>query len=809
MRWTIRAAVLVQLGRVVLAPEAHAQSVRGIVSDRATGGPLSGVVVTLLDEAGMGRTRSLTNEAGEYRVMAPAPGTYRLRTLRIGFQPVVSEPMTLGPGSDVRHSISLATIPFSLDTIRVAAKSSCEGHPDEAQATLRVWEQVRAAVTAAELTAHAVHEARVVTYERALEPLRERVVRQKTSVSSGLTLRPWSAVPLDSLRRAGYVVHNLDGSTSYYAPDLEVLASDEFIADHCLQVVRARGDDNRLGVSFEPTKERRRVPGISGTLWLDVKTSELRDLEFRYANVSRDQTMGRPGGSMRFVRMKNGAWMIARWDIRMPELENRMVRVAPGRGMEQETRLREIRVEGGELALVTRGDDTLWARPTLHLRGRVTDSASGRPVPNAMVTLRGTTLGDSTSASGDFAIADVLPGEYLVEVSTPDLDRLGSAYTRPFTFVDSTTTLSMEMPDARSAARQLCPDTATGIIAGRVRGTGAMTALANVLVTAEWTDPADTSSGVKWVETRTSDRGRYALCGVSRGRPVSLRILSDSGGAPERSLTIPVGERFVAADFVVDRSTRDAVFRGLVLSATNAQPMGSVEVVLDSLRRNAYTDDRGRFLMHSVPPGTHLVTIRRVGYQPMTEHVTFAATRNVERQYALRPVATLEAVEVRANPLMRSFEEHRAVGLGFFLTRADLEKWTTMHLSSVLSRATSSRIVTGGGRKATIVSSRVMPTGREVFGGRDDRIACGEGFPCACYPQVYVNNMLMNPGRPTPPWDISEWSAERVEAIEWYSSRIHMPLKYNTRQAECGVLVIHLRQFEPRGPRDSTRKPRE
>ena len=68
-----------------LAPlTARAQSVRGVVVD-AGDRPVAGAVVLLLDSVSQVGARTLSNERGEFRVSAAQPGSYRIRTLRIGF----------------------------------------------------------------------------------------------------------------------------------------------------------------------------------------------------------------------------------------------------------------------------------------------------------------------------------------------------------------------------------------------------------------------------------------------------------------------------------------------------------------------------------------------------------------------------------------------------------------------------------------------------------------------------------------------------------------------------------------------------
>lgn len=92
----MKAASYVRLAAVLLMPAlVEAQVVRGAVIDRGTDAPLAGTLVLLVDSAGTIARRALTDDAGEYRLHAPAAGTYRVRTLRIGFRPVTSDPFTL------------------------------------------------------------------------------------------------------------------------------------------------------------------------------------------------------------------------------------------------------------------------------------------------------------------------------------------------------------------------------------------------------------------------------------------------------------------------------------------------------------------------------------------------------------------------------------------------------------------------------------------------------------------------------------------------------------------------------------------
>lgn len=53
---------------------------------------------------------------------------------------------------------------------------------------------------------------------------------------------------------------------------------------------------------------------------MDEKTSELREVRFRYVNAG-ILTRFEPGGFTAFHRLPSGAWIVKEWLLRMPRLE--------------------------------------------------------------------------------------------------------------------------------------------------------------------------------------------------------------------------------------------------------------------------------------------------------------------------------------------------------------------------------------------------------------------------------------------------------------------------------------------------------
>ncbi len=812
---TLRLALRISLAAAALATSlitpqrAAGQTVRGVVTSDA-GSPIPGVVVSLLDSMTATMARALTDDRGEFRLTARHPGTYRLSTLRVGFRPTSSERFTLGAGEEVSRRLTVSAVPVALSAVRVSGRSACSAPGDSTAATFAAWEQARGALAATQLTAGSrAIMATTVAYERTLDPSGRRVVDQTATAHSDYVRNPWRSISPDSARRVGFIVTDRDGATTYYAPGLQVLLSDMFLEDHCFRLARSR-DVSRLGIAFEPTRARRgdrNVARIRGTLWLDRASSELRSLEFRYVNASTAQ-QEHAGGDMEFTRMKNGTWVISRWGIRMPALEYRVRSQALGG---TDTTVSEIRVAGGELALALQGRDTLWARPPLVIAGTVVDSASGAPGAGTRVTIAGTQLTTTADGRGRFKLAGALPGQYTLDVRTPSLDSVGVSYPVPLTLTDSASgVIEVRVPSASQVVAAFCGTrrlNAPGIVIGSVAMRGDSVPPRGVKVIAEWREQRLRQGAVAgtpltddqthWLEARADSRGGFRLCGVPAGTALTLRAEHDSAAllAPA-TVRIDPASRFARAELVLDRAaTRGATLTGLVVDSAQ-RPIADAEVALPDLPKGALSNDRGAFRVDDIPPGTHRVTVRRLGYGPLDTTVVFRANQTVDRRVHLTRVVALDSVNVIAShDSIPSFDEHRKIGLGKFWTRDDLAKYEGGALDQVLAEDPGVSLVRGiTGSYAWIRSTRkpisLFNTG-EYIPERHETLL---GMKPGCYARVYVDDVLMNPEDPAVPFDVNQLSPNLIEAIEWYSGVSQIPHKYSKLNTACGVLVIWTRR---------------
>lgn len=784
---------------------AAGQTVTGRVAASASGAPVANAIVQLIDSANVVAVQTFSQADGEFSLRTAIPASYRVRVLRIGFRPVTSNPVQVAAGGMHRLGDIVLGAPVTLDTVHVSDRAECRDVSDGA-ATYAVWEQARSALVGVSMGSRsAVMNATIIEFARTLEPRGDRVREQTVNTSRGFITRTWASLPVDSLRKVGYVVTDPNGWRSFYAPDIATLLSDAFITDHCFRL--ATGERaGEIRIAFKPKRTRRGIIGIEGTLSLDRASSELRRLEFSYIGLTDAEEQARAGGLVEFRRMSNERWIIARWHIRMPLVAQSLVRANTSRMRVSQVDLEGVRIVGGMVAAVTAGRDTLWSGASWVLRGSVRDSLSGATIANARVALRGTELRSTSDSRGHFEIAGVLPGDFVADVQTPQLSSLGVTHTATVAISDSVTVVDIRMPDPSRIARDRCGTTGTALVAGRVSGADGAGLPGRVL--AEWPrsrSQPDSAGGPQqlanqWLEVETDARGLYRFCRIPVNTDLTLRAFSANRVSASTRVRL-AGDSVAIVDLTANESpARGSELVGSVLSDVNGAPILDVEVEIAGIARSTFTDANGRYRLADLPAGAHRVRVKRVGWQPAEQLVEMPASGRVEKTFVLSRVQVLEAVDVAERRHLQDFDEHRRLGLGQFLTREDLAKREVSRLTDIL-RSMRGVIISNSltGTRSWLVASRVRSFDApclsldNVEGAlRADSL---EGKTCSCFAQVYLDGARIYGGaRNGIVPDLNRFTADQIEGIEYYSGVADTPLKYSTLNSTCGVLVIHTRR---------------
>ena len=343
-----------------------------------------------------------------------------------------------------------------------------------------------------------------------------------------------------------------------------------------------------------------------------------------------------------------------------------------------------------------------------------------------------------------------------------------------------------------------------------------------------------------WQDASVNAAGAFRVCGVPIGARVVLRTESDSESvwnvAPTE-ISLPVQRSFARVDLQLDSTvTKAATLVGVVVSDSLGTPVENVEVTLTDLRRSAMTDKRGAFRVTDIPPGPHLLSVKRIGYAAFVIPIDVSPNRVNEQRVLLSVATALTTVTIEADASLKEFAERKAQGAGRFLDRADLDKQRGRRLGDVITQVGGFGSMIGGAGHAYIVGTRApahiltggsttppsttvgapasmsertglavgsagAPRSMTVDDVRDMGIYCPTQTEkalgirsCSCFAQVYVDGRLVNSGRPTEPFDANTLPVDEVVAVEFYGSAASTPTKYSKLNAVCGVMLVWTRR---------------
>ena len=534
---------------MVAIDSASAQVVRGTVTERVTGAPIPGALVSVAGVPDSTSVRhTLTNARGEYGLRLSSGGRYQVSAKRIGVARYTSEVVTLRDGETRRMDIVLDQFEHKLPVVNVVETGLCFRRNEQKGRIVALWDEVRTALIATGVTREEqLLNGFLSRYIRTLEPSGLRILEDRRSVSEGFFERPIRSISGDSLQKVGYWGTQDADTLVFYGPDEEVLLSTAFRSGHCFELITGR-DAIRgfIGLGFRP-KGPNLKGGIEGTIWIDAGNFELRFVEFRYTNLITIPRSPHLGGQVHYEQHPSGAWLVRRWFIRMPvfpEVFTVGVESGPGRLPARPT-LWRILEEGG--SLYSAGLRS-WETPG-SITGVITDSTGLVPLRGTVVALSGTPFSTEVDSLGRFRFDSIAPGAYTLLASNPDYAVFGQlADDEPLTLeagkehraamrAITTTQLRTTICDAARAAAPLFsrapPPPPAGAATVRVLLTRADSgsALTRFPVWLRWVDPVQLDSanprtfqqmmqdGVKktrlqGIQSITDEIGGVTFCGV-------------------------------------------------------------------------------------------------------------------------------------------------------------------------------------------------------------------------------------------------------------------------------------------------------
>lgn len=450
------------------------------------------------------------------------------------------------------------------------------------------------------------------------------------------------------------------------------------------------------------------------------------------------------------------------------------------------------------------------------VRGLAYDSLHGRPLPGAFIGIAGLGVTAVSDSSGRFTLAAVPPGSHRIVMQHDVLDAIGiSAAGARATVTDGRQEVVVAVPSFATLWRAACgsnpPGADTGFVFGSVLRGNQLAP--NAVVAASWIDLVQDSTRAvrqkqKVLESDADSTGNYALCGVPTTTGISVRPSVGNAFGNWHDVAPLDRERIARRDLTIvsvadaTAAAKGATFIGRVLTDSSRQPLRDAEVLLPEIGLKAMTNQRGEFRINDILPGTHAVQVRKLGYAFIDARVDFQSGELTDRTMVLERITVLDSVTVRgaaADESMRVFEEHRKIGLGKFLTRADLEKHHNRRVGEIVAQFPAAHLVNGAQGQGWLLGNRrgvksawgkdCDPRQEDLHNGTVSKPPC----PSACYPRVYLDGVNISYAEVP---NLNRYTAQELEAIEFYAGGAQLPAEYNTLNSVCGVLVLHRRRFD-------------
>lgn len=224
----------------------------------------------------------------------------------------------------------------------------------------------------------------------------------------------------------------------------------------------------------------------------------------------------------------------------------------------------------------------------------------------------------------------------------------------------------------------------------------------------------------------------------------------------------------------------DSITLEIIVSAVDGRPLEDAEVNLRELGITALTDSTGRLKLLRLPAGKMHIAVTLLGFRTETSVVHLRPGQVHVEQFSLEDQAIpVEGINVTVDDhsaqldVLRGFYERRERGIGYFMTRAEIEESGTSDLTNLL------HMVPG------------LRTSPSQFGQTRMR-ATRTPVTSQCRIKVYIDGM-----RYRNPSDVAGIPTGDIEALEVYRGRSELPAQFADLDTNCGAVVIWTRRHRP------------
>lgn len=231
------------------------------------------------------------------------------------------------------------------------------------------------------------------------------------------------------------------------------------------------------------------------------------------------------------------------------------------------------------------------------------------------------------------------------------------------------------------------------------------------------------------------------------------------------------------------------LIRGKVIDAASQIGLAGATVSVVGENVPARSDDSGKFVMQLHRAGTVVLTVRRVGYSPMTWSFAMTEKDSADATLPIQAmVTTLDTVSVKEKEtaafMFADFERRRGQkNGGSFITRAEIDNNPPIQTADLLRRVPSVDVRMKG--MQTVVVSRRGPN--SILLTQD-----------MCVIPLGRDGLVLGPN-----YNINDIPANEIYGIEVYGGPATIPVEFRSSlpNANCGLIMIWTRSGATEKPR--------
>ena len=466
--------------------------------------------------------------------------------------------------------------------------------------------------------------------------------------------------------------------------------------------------------------------------------------------------------------------------------------------------LRTLQLGCLALLLVTAFPRALDAQ---RVEGKVTWSG-GEPVVGAGTTLLDgafqTVAEGVTDSDGRYHLVAPEAGEFILVVA---VEGYPSKMSDPLSLTTTgTVTYDLALPDQRVGEGELSvADTLSdadllaaaiaescqgrfmpgfhAILFGLVRdeATGTVIPRADILVRRE--NPLELKPGSTRLDTQADSDGVYLICTAPAGEEIQVRAISEeTEGAWTTEVTQAGTMRRVDLEIPLHNPNEPGSIIGRVRDQEWDHMISGAEVSIKEANIRTETDIRGNFRIPSVSWGQYTLVIDHPSYGHHEQTLTIIGGRSHQLEVYLPPQAIeMDPIIVKVRPRrwyaeMESLQYRIEKGVGYIMTREDIEERQPLHLGDML------RAVPG---------VDVVQRGSSVSGSFEVRMRNAQNMMGqTCPPVVWVDGIRWR--------DVSSAFTNIVgselEVVEVYKGPAEVPGEFMDMNASCGAVIVWTRR---------------